>query len=194
MFASLALDACRETAAPLTSNSSTCSEVTAAAAADSSTRYALLLQFALITTQLKYATGSCGSTSVVSGLFHHVMPTCRAVTALGKLIGRTAGLNSDGASSSGHTSSGSRGVEEHRERVQTMLPWIHLCGRCLFFAGGQLLMALDGPAAGLSSPGLSANAPQIMEQVSRVVFLLHVWHTDSFRLGGVTGCRAQAHV
>jgi hypothetical protein len=166
-FASLAMDACGQMAAP--SGSTTRSDKVAAAAAGGSTRDALLLQFALFTTQLKYATGSCGSTSVVSGLFHHVMPTCRAATAFGKLIERSVGLNSSSGSISGSSS-----VEEQRERVQTMLPWIHLCGRSLFFAGGQLLLALDGPAAGLKSAGLSANAPQVMEQVSGVVFLLSV--------------------
>jgi hypothetical protein len=62
-------------------------------------------------------------------------------------------------------SSGSRGVEEQRVRVRTMLPWVHLCGRTLFFAGSQLLLAMEDPAAAMVA-GLNASAVNAMEQVS----------------------------
>jgi hypothetical protein len=46
----------------------------------------------------------------------------------------------------------SRSVEERRLLVQTMVPWIHLAGRCLFFAGSLLLMVMEDPAAAEATP------------------------------------------
>jgi hypothetical protein len=134
MFASLASDAFGQMAAPPMSG--TRSDLLAAAAADSSTRDALLMQskllmqFGLITTQLKYACGNCGSTSVVSGMLHHVMPTCRTVIALGKLIEPYVGLDSDNDADRVSCSS----VEELGLRVRTMQPWIHLAAVCSLLA------------------------------------------------------------
>lgn len=84
MFASLATNACYEVAErhnSLPPSSSAHNAALGAALTDSSNRDALLLQFGLITMQLKYTISSSGSTSVFSGLFHHVMPTCRAVVS-----------------------------------------------------------------------------------------------------------------
>jgi hypothetical protein len=164
MFASFAANACREVAATPGSGSSS---IVAAAVSDSSTRDALLLQFALITTQLKYAAAGAGRASFFTNLFYHVMPVSRAVAGLGNLIQRTVGLNtqhSDAGSSSVRSSSGSSGVEEQRERVRVMLPWIHLCGRCLFCAGSQLLLAMENGGASTVS-WLNASTVKTMEQV-----------------------------
>jgi hypothetical protein len=166
LFASLSVDAYAQIAACSDSSSSSSrrSDILAAAAADGSSRDALMLQFALITTQLKYASASCGSSSVISGLLHHVMPTCQTLVAMGKLVERPLGVDSDSGSSSS-----SSGVEQQRERVRMMQPWIHLCGRCLFFAGSQLLLTLEDPAAARAA-GMSAKVTMVIEQVRGVVF------------------------
>jgi hypothetical protein len=99
MFASLATNACLEVAVPPSSSSSSSggSSIVAAAVSDSSTRDAFLLQFALITTQLKHAASSAGSTSSFSGLFHHTLTTSQTVAGLGWLIEGTVGLNTQQA-------------------------------------------------------------------------------------------------
>jgi hypothetical protein len=84
-----------------------------------------------------------------------------------------AGMNSNlpksVSSSSGGVSSSS--FEEQGERVRVMLPWIHLCGRCLFFAGSQLLLAMEDPAAA-RAPSVDATAFERMQQVSACPKLL----------------------
>jgi hypothetical protein len=172
-FASLVMDACAQIAASSdssnsnSSSSSRLSDVLAAAVTNSSTRDALLLQFALITTQLKYASGGRCSTSVVSGLLHYAMPTCQTLVATGKLVERPLGIDSDSGSSSVSSSS----VEQQRERVRAMVPWIHLAGRCLFFAGCQLLLVLEDPAAARAA-GRNAKVTVVMEQVRFSICLL----------------------
>lgn len=170
-FAQLVMDACAQIAASSdssnSSSSSRLSDVLAAAVTNSSTRDALLLQFALITTQLKYASGGRCSTSVVSGLLHYAMPTCQTLVAMGKLIERPLGIDSDSGSSSVSSSS----VEQQRERVRAMVPWIHLAGRCLFFAGSQLLLVLEDPAAARAA-GMNAKVTVVMEQVRFCICLL----------------------
>jgi hypothetical protein len=163
MFAFLATIACYEVAAPpgsTGSTSSTRSDILAAAVSDSSTRDALLLQFELITTQLKCA-ASCGSGSVFVGLLNHVTPTCQTVVRLAKLVSRTVGIDS-GCDTSNSVSSSS--AEEQGVRVGALLPWIHLAGRCLFFAGSQLMLAMKDPAAA-HARGLSADAVQGVNKV-----------------------------
>lgn len=135
MFASLVTGASYEVVGapdgPYFSNS------TAAAASDSSTRSALLLQFGLTLTTLKYCGSNCGDTAVFYGLLHHVGPTLLATVMLGGIAQCTLGLESVSSSS----------VEEQSVRVQAMQSWIHLCGRSMFTAGRQLLLALEEPAA-----------------------------------------------
>lgn len=79
---------------------------------------------------------------------------------LGKMIERTVGIDSgpDGKNLS------SSSAEEQQVRVQTLLPWIHLSGRCLFFAGSQLLLAMEDPAAA-RAPGLSDRVQDVTQQV-----------------------------
>jgi hypothetical protein len=75
IFASLGTNACLEVTDPTpNSSSSSGSEIVMAAASDSSTQDAFLLQFGLITTQLKYAAGTYDRMEVFTGLLHH--PTC----------------------------------------------------------------------------------------------------------------------
>jgi hypothetical protein len=169
-FASLSNRAFSEVAAApgSSSSSSSSSDPIAAAASDSSSRDALLLQFALIMTQLKWATSSNGSISVFTCLFHQVSPACWAVVRLSKLIERSVGLNSDIWADS-KPPTGSSSVQQQRERVQMMLPWIHLTGRCLFFAGSQLLLALQDSTAA-QAPGLGDGSVILMGQVRHVVW------------------------
>jgi hypothetical protein len=94
-------------------------------------------------------------------MLHHVMPTCRTVIALGKLIEPYVGLDSDNDADRVSCSS----VEEQGLRVRTMQPWIHLAGRSLFFAGSQLLLVLDDPAAARAA-GMKAQVIDMMQQVS----------------------------
>ncbi len=76
------------------------------------------------------------------------------------MIERTVGIDSgpDGKNLS------SSSAEEQRVRVQTLLPWIHLSGHCLFFAGSQLLLAMEDPAAA-RAPGLSDRVQEVTQQV-----------------------------
>ena len=104
----------------------------------------------------------------MSGLLHHVLPTCRTVIELGRLIEVPLGIDSSGKSCVSSSS-----VEEQRERVQALLPWIHLCGRSLYFAGRQLLMALEDPAAARAA-GLNAQVPPVIEQVRNFGIFLHI--------------------
>jgi hypothetical protein len=182
IFASLGTNACLEVTDPTPKSSSSSSrDILTAAAADSSTQDAFLLQFGLITTQLKYATGSYDRMEVFTGLLHHVLLAARAVVAIAKLIEGSVGINSDlpdnGVSSSISSSgvsvnsnlpnnvSSSSSVEEQGVRVRAMLPWIHLTGRCLFFAGSQLLLAMEDPAAA-RAPSVDATAFGRMQEVS----------------------------
>jgi hypothetical protein len=100
----------------------------------------------------------------VSGLLHHVLPSCRTAIELGRLIEVPSGIDSSGKSCVSSSS-----VEEQRERVQALLLWIHLCGRSLYFAGRQLLMALEDPAAARAT-GLNAQVPPVIEQVRNLVY------------------------
>lgn len=152
----MALNESCEEAEPV--GSSTCGAMVAAAASDHSTRDALLLQHGLIMTQLKHASISCGGTSVFSGLFHHLVPTVRALVRL------TSHIDHRFNSSSGSSSSG--GVEKQRVQLQTLLPWVHLCGRCMFFAGSQLLRVMEEPAA-TEAPGLRDGCPIAVQQVKQ---------------------------
>jgi hypothetical protein len=141
----------------------TCCKTTAAALSDSSTRDAILLQVGHITTQLKYATAHCGGTQVFSALLHHVSPNGKMIYRLGKLVERSVGMNSSPGDSSTSTSSSS--TVDQATRLQTMTPWIALCGRYLYFAGSQLLLVIDEPAAG-QARGLSEGCMGAIQQVS----------------------------
>jgi hypothetical protein len=92
LFASLATTACHAAISPPSSSSSSRRGMVAAAAYDASLRDALLLQFGLITTQLKYAAGSGNGVNTISALNLHVGPSARAVTKLSKLMEAALGM------------------------------------------------------------------------------------------------------
>jgi hypothetical protein len=48
--------------------------------------------------------------------------------------------------------------------VRTLQFWLHLCGRCLFFAGSQLLRTMEDPAAA-AAPGLSGSSLTAIDEV-----------------------------
>jgi hypothetical protein len=162
VFASLIRNAISTCCEP--PGSSTRSTVLAAAASDSSTRDELLLQFGLITTQLKYAASSCRITSVISGLLHDVYPIALTLARLSKCLWCSVGMDSAGGGSSGTTCSSSSD-EEQQVRVRMMAPWIHLCGRYLFVGGSQLLLALEEPAPA-TAPGMDGDSLGLTEEVS----------------------------
>jgi hypothetical protein len=123
----------------------------------------MLLQFELMTTQLKFASAHCGGNQVFSSILHHVLPNGKTLLRLGKLVGRSVGISS---SPSDSTSSKPRSsTVDQAARLQTLTHWIALCGRYLYFAGSQLLLAVDDPAAG-QSRGLSGECQGPIQQVS----------------------------
>jgi hypothetical protein len=146
-----------------------------AAAASDSTRDALLLQFGLITTQLKYAASSFRSTNGVSGLFHDVYPIAVTLARLSNCLWCSVGMDSTGDGSSGSTiSSSSSGITnssssssdvDQQVRVRMMAPWIHLCGRYLFVGGSLLLLALEEPAPA-TALGMGGDCLGLTEEVS----------------------------
>jgi hypothetical protein len=164
----MALNESCEEAEPI--GSSTSDAMVATAASDGSTRDALLLQHGLITTQLKHASISCCGTSVFSGLFHHLVPTARTLLRLASHIDHRVDSSCD--------SSSSRVAEEQRVRAQTLLPWVHLGGRCMFFAGSQLLRVMEEPAAA-EAPGLRDGCPIAVQKVRQSPHCswLHAIHT-----------------
>jgi hypothetical protein len=68
-----------------------------------------------------------------------------------------------GMSSSPTISSSSSSMDQ-ATRVHAMVPWIALCGRYLYFAGSQLLLAMDDPAVARTQ-GLDAFTVHFVGQV-----------------------------
>jgi hypothetical protein len=144
-----------------------------AAAFDDGLRDALLLQFGLITTQLKFASGSGNGVNTISALNTHVGPTARAVAKLSKLMEAAVGMDSKEAIGGlGSSGSSSSRVEENSEdadgqtsnRVEQMAPWLALAGCCLYFGGSQLLVLMESAAA-TAAPNLTGAALDVMQQV-----------------------------
>jgi hypothetical protein len=139
-------------------------------------QHALLLQFGLITTQLKYAASSFRSINGVSGFFHDVYPIAVTLARLSNCLWCSVGMDSAGDGSSGSTiSSSSSGITnsstssssdvDQQVRVRMMAPWIHLCGRYLFVGGSLLLLALEEPAPA-TALGMGGDCLGLTEEVS----------------------------
>jgi hypothetical protein len=164
----------------LLQSSSSSRTMVVAAAHDDSLRDALLLQFGLITTQLKYATSSVDGSNVISALIQHVGPSCKSAVKLSKLIEAAVNMDSNDAigvagtniSINGSSLANSKGeddVNNAPDRLKLLTPWLALAGRCLYFAGAQLLVAMESNAAA-APPNLTAAALDVVQDVLAAVF------------------------
>jgi hypothetical protein len=137
LFSCLAADTVAQLASAPPSSSSS-SSMLRAAVSNSSSREVLLLQHSLIISQMKFTSANNVSASLFAGLFQNVTQSCHAARALALLVEESVGVNSSGSGSSSASSN---------DRVEVLAPWIALAGRCLYFAGSQLLLVTQDAAA-----------------------------------------------